>query len=71
MNASATPDTAGGAPALLSVSDLKVHFPRAKQGWFKPPEVVRAVSRSRAARRWPWSANPAAARASRRCRSWA
>ena len=62
MSASDTPGTAGGAPALLSVSDLKVHFPRAKQGWFKPPEVVRAVSRSRAARRWPWSANPARAR---------
>ncbi len=28
---------------LLSVSDLKVHFPRARTGWFKPPEVVRAV----------------------------
>ncbi len=28
---------------LLSVSDLKVHFPRARAGWFKPPEVVKAV----------------------------
>ncbi len=28
---------------LLSVQDLKVHFPRPKQGWFKPPEVVKAV----------------------------
>ena len=43
MSASATLGTAGRAPALLSVSDLKVHFPRPKQGWFKPPEVVRAV----------------------------
>ncbi|MFO1299699.1 MAG: oligopeptide/dipeptide ABC transporter ATP-binding protein [Burkholderiaceae bacterium] len=43
MSSSTTPGSAGGAPALLSVSDLKVHFPRAKSGWFKPPEVVRAV----------------------------
>ena len=28
---------------LLSVSDLKVHFPRARKGWFAAPEVVRAV----------------------------
>jgi peptide/nickel transport system ATP-binding protein len=28
---------------LLSVSDLKVHFPRPRAGWFKPPEVVKAV----------------------------
>ena len=28
---------------LLAVSDLKVHFPRAKEGWFQPAEVVRAV----------------------------
>jgi len=28
---------------LLSVSDLKVHFARARQGWFGPSEVVRAV----------------------------
>lgn len=28
---------------LLSVSDLKVHFPRARRGWLQPPEVVRAV----------------------------
>lgn len=35
MNSNPTP--------LLSVSDLKVHFPRARSGWFKPPEVVKAV----------------------------
>ncbi|MEP6589491.1 MAG: oligopeptide/dipeptide ABC transporter ATP-binding protein [Polaromonas sp.] len=28
---------------LLSVNDLKVHFPRAKKGWFQPAEVVKAV----------------------------
>ncbi len=28
---------------LLSVTDLKVHFPHARTGWFKPPEVVKAV----------------------------
>jgi peptide/nickel transport system ATP-binding protein len=28
---------------LLSVRDLKVHFPRAGAGWFRPPEVVKAV----------------------------
>jgi peptide/nickel transport system ATP-binding protein len=28
---------------LLTVSDLKVHFPRAKKGWFQAPEVVKAV----------------------------
>ncbi len=28
---------------LLSVNGLKVHFPRAKKGWFQPAEVVRAV----------------------------
>ena len=28
---------------LLEVDDLKVHFARAKAGWFQPPEVVRAV----------------------------
>ncbi|WP_212744088.1 oligopeptide/dipeptide ABC transporter ATP-binding protein [Ramlibacter sp. 2FC] len=28
---------------LLQVSDLKVHFPRARTGWLKPPEVVKAV----------------------------
>jgi peptide/nickel transport system ATP-binding protein len=28
---------------LLSVSDLKVHFPRPRAGWFQPPEVVKAV----------------------------
>jgi len=33
---------AASAP-LLAVNDLKVHFPRAKKGWFKPPEVVKAV----------------------------
>jgi peptide/nickel transport system ATP-binding protein len=36
MNAM-TPDT------LLQVDDLQVHFPSAKSGWFKPPEVVKAV----------------------------
>ena len=40
MSASAT---SASAPTLLSISDLKVYFPRAKRGWFKPPEVVRAV----------------------------
>jgi oligopeptide/dipeptide ABC transporter ATP-binding protein len=28
---------------LLSVRDLKVHFPRARAGWGRAPEVVRAV----------------------------
>ncbi len=28
---------------LLTVTDLKVHFPLARTGWFKPPEVVKAV----------------------------
>ncbi|RYF83486.1 MAG: ATP-binding cassette domain-containing protein [Comamonadaceae bacterium] len=28
---------------LLSVEDLKVHFPRPRSGWGKPPEVVKAV----------------------------
>lgn len=28
---------------LLQVHDLKVHFPRPRSGWIKPPEVVRAV----------------------------
>ncbi len=28
---------------LVSVTDLKVHFPRAKSGWFGQPEVVKAV----------------------------
>ena len=28
---------------LLAVSDLKVHFARARQGWFGPSEVVKAV----------------------------
>lgn len=28
---------------LLSVRDLKVHFPRASAGWGRAPEVVRAV----------------------------
>jgi peptide/nickel transport system ATP-binding protein len=40
-------DSAGSAIApaapLLSVRDLHVHFPRRGAGWFKPPEVVRAV----------------------------
>ena len=31
------------AGTLLRVHELKVHFPRARQGWGKPPEVVRAV----------------------------
>lgn len=31
------------APKLLSLIDLKVHFPRAKKGWFGKPEVVKAV----------------------------
>lgn len=29
--------------ALLKVTDLHVHFPRKKSGWWTPPEVVRAV----------------------------
>ena len=28
---------------LLSVTDLKVHFPRARSGWFGKREVVKAV----------------------------
>jgi oligopeptide/dipeptide ABC transporter ATP-binding protein len=36
------PRTPAAAP-LLSVRDLHVHFPRKGSGWFKPPEVVRAV----------------------------
>ena len=28
---------------LLSVTDLQVHFPLPRTGWFTPPEVVRAV----------------------------
>jgi len=28
---------------LLRVDDLKVHFPLRRSGWFKPPEVVKAV----------------------------
>ena len=31
------------AAPLLSVRDLHVHFPRKDSGWFKPPEIVRAV----------------------------
>jgi peptide/nickel transport system ATP-binding protein len=31
------------ASVLLSVQDLKVHYPRPQRGWFKPPEVVKAV----------------------------
>ena len=31
------------SPVLLSVTDLKVHFPRAKSGFGAAPEVVRAV----------------------------
>ena len=30
-------------PVLLTVTDLKVHFPRPGAGWFKAPEVVKAV----------------------------
>jgi oligopeptide/dipeptide ABC transporter ATP-binding protein len=33
----------GDTDTLLSVNDLKVHFPRAKSGWGKPAEVVKAV----------------------------
>lgn len=35
----------GSAPAtpLLSVRDLKIHFPVGKRGWGKPQELVRAV----------------------------
>jgi len=43
MSAGATSSTAGFPPALLSVQDLKVHFPRPSRGWLEPPEVVRAV----------------------------
>ena len=28
---------------LLSITDLKVHFARGHSGWFRPPEVVKAV----------------------------
>jgi peptide/nickel transport system ATP-binding protein len=28
---------------LVSVTDLKVHFPRPRAGWFQPPELVKAV----------------------------
>ncbi len=35
--------TAPTKDMLLSVTDLKVHFPRARSGWFQPPEVVKAV----------------------------
>ncbi|HEY4065574.1 MAG TPA: oligopeptide/dipeptide ABC transporter ATP-binding protein [Burkholderiaceae bacterium] len=28
---------------LVSVTDLKVHFPRPRAGWFRPPELVQAV----------------------------
>ncbi|MEO8937591.1 MAG: oligopeptide/dipeptide ABC transporter ATP-binding protein [Burkholderiaceae bacterium] len=34
---------ADGKTTLLSVENLKVHFPRAGKGWFRPPEVVKAV----------------------------
>ncbi|MBS0316903.1 MAG: ATP-binding cassette domain-containing protein [Proteobacteria bacterium] len=37
ISAAATPGV------LLSVRDLQVHFPRARSGWFAPPEVVKAV----------------------------
>jgi peptide/nickel transport system ATP-binding protein len=29
---------------LVSVTDLKVHFPRPKSGWFQPPEVVKGTT---------------------------
>ncbi|MGH8821512.1 MAG: ATP-binding cassette domain-containing protein, partial [Rhodoferax sp.] len=38
-----TPPKAAAPNKLLSVRDLQVHFPRAKKGWFQPPEVVKAV----------------------------
>jgi oligopeptide/dipeptide ABC transporter ATP-binding protein len=43
MTASAPAMPAMPAATLLSVTDLKVHFPRAKSGWFGSPEVVKAV----------------------------
>ena len=47
MKATAVSSAKIGAQAptgpLLVVEDLKVHFPRARKGWFAPPEVVRAV----------------------------
>lgn len=33
----------GKTDTLLSVEDLKVHFPRGKSGWGRVPEVVKAV----------------------------
>ena len=33
----------GKTDTLLSVDDLKVHFPRGKAGWGRTPEVVKAV----------------------------
>jgi peptide/nickel transport system ATP-binding protein len=33
----------GKTDTLLSVDDLKVHFPRGKAGWGRKPEVVKAV----------------------------
>jgi oligopeptide/dipeptide ABC transporter ATP-binding protein len=33
----------GKTDTLLSVDDLKVHFPRSKAGWGRAPEVVKAV----------------------------
>src|SRR5690606_37906325 len=35
-------DRAASGP-LLSVQDLKVHYPRGSSGWLKPREVVKAV----------------------------
>jgi len=43
MSASVMPAATVPADPLLVVEDLKVHFPRAKKGWFALPEVVRAV----------------------------
>lgn len=37
------PESASPAPVLLTVTDLKVHFPRAGRGLGAAPEVVRAV----------------------------
>ena len=31
------------ADTLLAVDDLQVHFPRARAGWGRKPEVVKAV----------------------------
>ncbi|WP_454691251.1 ABC transporter ATP-binding protein [Achromobacter aloeverae] len=39
----AAPDAAPVTPPLLTVTDLKVHYPRPREGWRRPAEVVRAV----------------------------